>query len=119
MHKLDSKYLEEVNLVGKFDDIEEYNEIFNDYANNHAQGTYAHIEGKANRIYNSPIAAHIEGAENIASGNYDHVEGFQNKTGSSGEGKHAEGYTTYADYCGAHAEGMYTYANSGGAHSEG
>lgn len=46
VHKLESKYLEEVNLVGKFEDIDNFSEIFNDYANNRAQSPYSHAEGQ-------------------------------------------------------------------------
>jgi hypothetical protein len=70
VHKLESRYLEEENLVGKFSDIDRFSEIFNDYSGNYAGGYYTHAEGfstSANGGSNEP-GAHAEGAETEAYG---------------------------------------------------
>jgi hypothetical protein len=60
VHKLESKYLEEENLVGKFENIDEFSEIFNDYANNRAQSPYSHAEGYQTKVHGGQ-GGHTEG----------------------------------------------------------
>jgi hypothetical protein len=97
VHKLDPKYLEEVNLVGKFDYINNFSEIFNDYANNRAVAPYSHAEG-----YNSFVTGGID--PSLDKGG--HAEGYQTK--ADGDAGHAEGFCTVALGCGSHAEGYNT-----------
>lgn len=117
VHKLDSKYLEEVNLVGKFEDIDNFSEIFNDYANNRAQSPYSHAEGQQTKVGGSATAAHVEGYQTIVSSNYAHAEGQNNK--ASGTAAHVEGSKNEARGPYSHSEGLYTKASNEADHSEG
>ena len=67
-------------------------EIFNDYVNNQASGSYSHAEG----------------TNNIAQGTGAHAEG--NSTTASAQASHAEGGGTQAKSDGAHTEGVNTVA---------
>ena len=135
VHKLDSKYLEEVNLVGKFEDIDNFSEIFNDYANNRAQSPYSHAEGQQTEVWTGATAAHVEGYKTIASSTYAHAEGKGTKASGTaahvegadneaqGPYSHSEGLCTKALYKADHSEGEYTIAQGtsgwGPAHAEG
>lgn len=70
-------------------------EIFNDYENNVALGSYSHAEGYES--YVSGFAAHAEGYSN-ATKDYAHAEGYL--TEAMGVGSHAEGCSTsaFGDY---------------------
>lgn len=88
-------------------------EIFNDYANNEAPGTYAHAEGY--ETHGTGNSSHAEGCGTFASGNYSHAEGGQ--THAVGEYSHAGGRDSFANgkYSFVHgdeakAEGMYSVA---------
>ena len=91
-----------------------YGEIFNDYANNVASGTYSHAEG----IYSAALGnggSHAEGASTIASGESSHTEGslieIDDKTyytTASGKASHAEGGGTTASGDYSHTEGYNT-----------
>ena len=122
------------NLVGKKGTAEGA-EIFNDYADNKAEGTYSHVEGYkcstsgyrgAHAEGHSTSAtgdhgSHAEGQQTIASGKYgSHAEGM-NTTASGEYGSHAEGMnTTASGETGAHAEGHATSAKGDyGCHAEG
>ena len=78
-------------------------EIFNDYTNNQASGSYSHCEGAQNNASND--YSHCEGRNNTASGYYSHCEG-QNNTASSYY-THAGGYHTQADQQSQTAIGEY------------
>lgn len=121
-------------LVGGYGEGEEYSEIFNDYSNNIASGSYSHAEGQETQVIG--IAAHAEGYLTQAEGDYTHVEGKQNLasgksahsegqyTQALGEGSHAEGCGTneeknIAEGRGSHAEGLNTQATGEGSHAEG
>ena len=116
VHKLDSKYLEEVNLVGKFENIDNFSEIFNDYANNRALSPYSHAEGQQTSVYQG-TAGHAEGYQTIVSSNYAHAEGQNNK--ASGTAAHVEGLNNEAQGAYSHSEGLYTKASNEADHSEG
>lgn len=117
VHKLDSKYLEEVNLVGKFEDLDNFSEIFNDYANNRAQSPYSHAEGQQTEVWGSATAAHVEGYKTIASSNYAHAEG--ENTRAYGTAAHVEGADNEARGPYSHSEGLCTKASNQADHSEG
>lgn len=90
-------------------------EIFNDYTNNVATGSYAHAEGQYSTASNT--AAHAEGMRNIASGAYSHAEGWY--ATASGQGSHAEGNATSAIGLYSHAEGEGTIASGQRQHVQG
>jgi hypothetical protein len=90
-------------------------EIFNDYVNNKAYGTYAHAEGTNTKA--SGTASHAEGKKTIAVNNYDHAEGYNTK--ASGTSSHAEGDSTKASGFYSHAEGLKSTASGNSAHAEG
>ena len=104
-------------------------EVFNNYTENSADGSYSHAEG--NNTTASGNYSHAEGNSAVASGLYSHAEGHS--TSSSGISSHAEGYittasgyyshtegnSTIASGNNSHAEGYHTVANKGGAHAEG
>lgn len=106
-----------------------FGEIFNDYTNNKANGSYSHAEGirtsttgfasHTEGFYSSANgeASHSEGEKNIAAGFASHAEG--NLTSAIGIDSHAEGYSsiTKGDY--AHAEGYSSSAIGIYSHSEG
>ena len=95
--------------------IGEHGEVFNDYDNNYAVGSYAHAEGVRNlaRSY----ASHAEGGYTIADGEYAHAEGYGNQ--ALGYTSHAEGSGTTASSSDAHSEGHQTQAMAQAAHAEG
>lgn len=87
------------NLVGRKGILN--NEIFNDYINNSASGSYAHAQGyKTSATGNS---AHSQGSETTANGNYSMAEG--RLTFALGKCAHSAGYNTvsledYSFVCG-------------------
>jgi hypothetical protein len=124
-------------LVGGYGEGEEYSEIFNDYSNNIASGSYSHAEGQETQA--TGIAAHAEGKATEALGIGAHAEGYntQAKTDYThaegngtiaednpddtlgGRGAHAEGYRTQALGRASHSEGGLTQATGRYAHAEG
>lgn len=92
-----------------------YAEIFNDYANNVAKGTFSHAEGKGNT--SNGEASHTEGISNTASDPGTHAEGVN--TSATMTAAHAEGYKTggYGMY--SHAEGNSSKSWAEASHSEG
>lgn len=117
VHTIESKYLDEDMFVGKFDDAEEFSEIFNDYVNNDARGPYTHAEGK-NTVAQDQ-AAHSEGENTQAIGAASHAEGYGTYVWPSAQGGHAEGINTTVCSAAGHAEGDQTYAKARGSHAEG
>ena len=104
-------------------------EIFNNYNNNKATGSYSHAEG-SNTIakgnyshsegYNTKaetLGSHSEGGNTTASGNYSHAEG--SNTTASGNYSHSEGNNTTASSSYSHSEGYYTIANGSAQHAQG
>lgn len=96
-------------------------EVFNDYDNNIARGTYSHAEGShttASGNYShaegyetvAEYQSHAEGSYTTASGDYSHAEGTY--TTASGTCSHAEGYETVASGYSSHAEGFSTTASN-------
>lgn len=112
--KIPLKYLPEISSVGK-EGHSECAEIFNDYSNNEASGSYSHAEGAITIA--SGAYSHAEGYQTTASSSYTHSEGYG--TVASGDAAHAEGFVTNAagDY--SHAEGDYTIAEGNSSHAEG
>lgn len=106
-----------------------YAEIFNDYTNNKATGTFAHAEGTSTNAsglhshaegHSTTATAedsHAEGNNTTASGLHSHAEGYS--TTASGENSHTEGTSTKATKSNAHSEGIQSKANAEGAHAEG
>lgn len=90
-------------------------EIFNDYSDNIAAGSYSHAEGDSTQALNS--YAHAEGNRTVASGGCSHAEG--NNTTASGYSSHAEGNHTVASGLNTHAEGSNTTASADQSHAEG
>jgi len=90
-------------------------EIFNNYSNNIATGSYSHAEGNITTASGS--GSHAEGSATIASGDYSHAEGEQ--TTAFGNISHAEGANTVASGAGSHAEGYDTSAIGFISHTEG
>lgn len=100
------------------DDYLTYGEIFNDYENNKATGTYSHAEGQSTFAFN--MNAHAEGYNTIAYGTNSHAEGCGSQTFGVtyvdgqhdnykvGDHAHAEGYYTKAVGTASHTEGYYT-----------
>lgn len=125
VHKIPSEYLPQgIGQKGS----EEGAEIFNDYNQNIASGSYSHAEGsrtEANGAYSHAEGyrtyandyGHAEGYRTNASGYYAHAEGYYAEANNSFT--HAEGSSTYAQGTGAHAEGYSTYANGVYSHTEG
>lgn len=110
-------------LVGK----KTVGEIFNDYENNIADGSFTHAEGYRTKASGSD--AHAEGNQCQANGNFTHAEGNQcqangnashvegNKCQANGNQAHAEGNTTKADGPDSHSEGYETVASASFSHS--
>ena len=130
IHKIDKKYLDlpdgaSIGVAGEVYGAE----VFNDYTNNIASGSYSHSEGyltKASGSYShaegfntnaSGVYSHAEGGNTVASGEYSHSEG--NHTTASGNLSHAEGSYTTASGKWSHAEGYYTRASADYSHAEG
>ena len=90
-------------------------EIFNDLANNKAEGNYSHAEGKSTE--SSGVASHAEGESTKSSGETSHAEG--NSTKSGGIASHAEGTETNAIGNSSHAEGIGTITTNPGEHASG
>lgn len=90
-------------------------EIFNNYSNNKATGSYSHAEGSNTTA--SGNNSHAEDLYTIASGNCSHAEGYG--ATASGGSSHAEGGGTTASGAASHAEGIYTNAGGDYSHAEG
>lgn len=90
-------------------------EVFNDYSNNRATGTYSHAEGYATWALGN--YSHAEGYFTKARGFNAHAEG--NQSAANGPGSHAEGYMTQATTNDAHSEGSQTVAAGSASHAEG
>ncbi len=127
VHKIDEKYLPDVDYVGKHGTGEDA-EIFN-YDGNVARGAYSHAEGYNTRADSdsshaegaqtlaADYCAHTEGFWTIAQDSYAHAEGLA--TSANGEGSHAEGDTTTAAGSYSHAEGSHTIARGVNSHVQG
>lgn len=98
--------------VGK--DVGNNSEIFNNYSNNTASGSYSHAEGSGTTA--SGNYSHAEGRNTKATGQYSHAEGFQT---TAGEYSHAEGNSTTASASSSHAEGVGTIASDYCSHVQG
>lgn len=90
-------------------------EIFNDYTNNTASGTYSHAEGSVTAAFGT--SSHAEGYGATAGGAYSHAEG--NGTTTNGHSSHAEGNRTTAEGDYSHAEGYGAKASGEASHAEG
>lgn len=111
------------------DPVPSYGEIFNNYNNNRAIGTYSHAEGNSTIAsggnahtegYGTQAAAwasHAEGDDAVAKGDSSHAEGL--RTIASGAQAHAEGHETQALGDFSHSEGYLTVASGERAHAEG
>lgn len=64
-------------------------EIFNDYSNNIASGSYSHVEGSYNTATSS--SSHVEGIYNKVTSSYSHVEGEHNQDSILSGYSHIEG----------------------------
>lgn len=124
-----------INVVGKNVEAENFTvldgnvtanigaEIFNDYTNNVATGTYSHAEGSS--TYAIGDYSHAEGGEGVyAFGAYSHAEGYSTCTSaiadtSTAFAAHAEGYGTCAHGNYSHSEGYGTSAYGECSHAEG
>ena len=95
---------EKVTVDGKEYTVEQDAEIFGDYANNIAIGSWSIAEGSENIAVGK--ATHVEGAMNKGLGVGCHVEGVQ--CTASGYWSHAEGERTIVTSYASHAEGSYT-----------
>ena len=95
VHKLSSKYIDFPlgSYVGELTDV---GEIFNDYENNVASGSYSHAEGSYTE----------------ASGHWSHAEGYHAK--AYGQWSHAEGYATKARGQAQHVQGKYNIEDTAG-----
>jgi hypothetical protein len=106
-----------------------FGEIFNDYTNNKANGSYSHSEGSSTMA--SGIASHAEGSlsksmgacshsegmGSISTGNYSHTEGYHSS--AIGIASHSEGYSSITTGYYAHAEGHSSSAVGDTSHAEG
>lgn len=114
VHKIDSKYLPDSVFIGDFG-TRSSAEVFNDYDNNTASGSYSHAQGTSTTA--SGYTAHAENYETVADGDYTHAEG--NRTTATGEAAHSEGYLTKAIGSFSHSEGYGTSADSAYQHVQG
>ena len=114
VHKIDSKYLPSVDVIGARGEGD-FSEIFNDLENNVATGKCSHAEGASTSA--SGYATHAEGYRTKAIGKHSHAEGHQ--TEAHGEYSHAEGHSAQAHGTYSHAEGGSTIAYGEGSHAEG
>lgn len=114
VHKIDSKYIPNNAFIGDFG-INSSAEIFNDYENNTASGSYSHAQGTKTTA--SGYTAHAQNYETVADGDYAHAEG--NRTTATGEAAHSEGYLTTAIGDFSHSEGYGTSADSAYQHVQG
>ena len=113
IHKLDEKFLPDLDLgVGKAGEGQ-YSEVFN--YNCTAPGMICHAEG--NETCASGINSHAEGSLTKSSGEATHAEGW--KTVASGDEAHAEGAETVASGFFSHAEGRSTQTYGNASHAEG
>ena len=98
-----------------FHDNSSHGEIFNDFTNNKASGSYSHAEGSSTEA--SGANAHAEGYRTTASGQFSHAEGYLTRSG--GIYSHAEGNDSLASGNISHAEGSYTETTNDYEHAEG
>lgn len=84
-----------INLIGK-PSAGANSEVFNDYANNVAQGAYSHAEGLGTQVYAE--AAHAEGLGSVANGMSSHAEGIY--TIAAGTNQHVQGIGNIQDTAG-------------------
>lgn len=127
VHKIDEKYLPDVDYVGKHGTGKNA-EIFN-YDGNIARGDYSHAEGYSTRADSesshaegehtmaASYCAHAEGFWTIVQDSYAHAEGYM--TSANGQGSHAEGNTTTAAGYYSHAEGRNTISRGESSHVQG
>ena len=94
---------------------EKGSEIFNDYENNKASGSFSHSEGTETMAVDT--GAHAEGVGTKALGYAAHAEG--NRTSALGNGSHSEGVRSIAIGGASHSEGYETEANGERSHAEG
>ena len=90
-------------------------EIFNNYSDNTANGSYSHAEGTKTTA--SGPYSHAEGWSTKATNDSCHAEG--SSTEATGYCSHAEGSNTKASEQYSHAEGTYTHAMGKYSHAEG
>ena len=90
-------------------------EIFNNYSDNTANGSYSHAEGTKTTA--SGPYSHAEGWSTKATNDSCHAEG--SSTEATGYCSHAEGSNTKASEQYSHAEGTYTQAMGKYSHAEG
>mgnify|MGYP003289122478 CR=1 FL=1 len=114
VYKISDNYLPDGAKIG-VEGNNNTDEIFNDYRNNVARGSYSHAEGLQTTAIGQ--GAHAEGLETTASGHYSHAEG--RKTTAIGQSAHAEGYKTMTNGDYSHAEGRETTASGYASHAEG
>ena len=106
-------------------------EIFNDYTNNSATGSYSHAEGRQNSAAGdfshaeglgntvSGRSCHIEGEANSCHSDFSHCEGNDNTIEEGGNYSHVEGKgnTITAEY--THVEGINNTSSGYAAHVAG
>ena len=90
-------------------------EVFNNYSDNAANGSYSHAEGTKTTA--SGDHSHAEGWSTKATNDSCHAEG--SSTEATGYVSHAEGSNTKASEQYSHAEGTYTRAMGKYSHAEG
>ena len=112
-----------------FHDNSSHGEIFNDFTNNKASGTYSHAEGENTEA--SGANSHAEGHLTRSGGHCSHAEGYMTSSGAGfshaegtsstagGENSHAEGHSSRTSGNASHAEGHYTRATNDYEHAEG
>lgn len=115
IHKIDEKYLPDEIRIGRVYPESDHGEIFNNYGENVASGSYSHAEGF--RTTASDEYSHAEGYLTTASGFRSHAEG--SGTTASGAYSHAEGHGPIASGSNSHAEGYFTKASGYSSHAEG
>lgn len=112
----DSGEYKQIVTVGKIDSNSDGSgEIFNNYSNNVATGSYSHSEGINTKA--SGYSAHSEGTSTIASGGHSHAEGEGTK--AINNWTHAEGFSSIASGEASHAEGSETESSGIKSHAEG
>lgn len=112
---IDGNFTELNKKPGKVSSTNATGEIFNDYVNNKAPGSFAHAEGVQTTA--SGNYAHAEGGNTVASADYSHAEGYD--ATASAFCAHAEGTGTEASGICAHVEGNASKALKDHAHAEG
>lgn len=113
VNNLNANVNEALTRAGK--KLENSAEVFNNYTNNIATGSYSHAEGSSTK--SSGTYSHAEGAVSKAEGEASHAEG--SNTTAVGPSSHAEGRGSKAEGTAAHVEGFSSEANGSSAHAEG